>query len=77
MRFTTDIRKRQINEKSKHKDLFKNPDGSKVETSKEFRDSQVEWLVKDPTDSKYASDCILLGKDSEPKDALCVFDDLT
>jgi hypothetical protein len=72
----TDIRKRQIHAKSKHKGLFENPDGSPIETYNEFRDSQVEYL-KDGNDSKYVSDCILLGEGSEPKDAACIIDDIT
>lgn len=67
----TDIRKRQINQKYKHKGEFKNSDGSA--TIPEFRDEQIEFLKKD-TDTKYASDCILLGNGSDPKDAVCVFD---
>jgi hypothetical protein len=73
---TTDIRKRQIHSKSKHKYLFENSDGSTVQTYNEFRDSLVEFL-KDTSDSKYVSDCILIGEGSEPKDALCVIDDKT
>jgi hypothetical protein len=36
---TTDIRKRQIHAKSKHKGLFENPDGSSIDTYTEFKDS--------------------------------------
>ena len=73
---TTDIRKRQVHAKSKHKDLFENLDGSPIDTYTEFKDSQVRFL-KDKSDSKYVSDCILLGEGSEPKDAACVIDDKT
>ena len=73
---TTDIRKRQVHAKSKHKGLFENPDGSSIDTYTEFKDSQVRFL-KDKSDSKYVSDCILIGEGSEPKDAACVIDDKT
>lgn len=73
---TIDIRKRQVHAKSKHKGLFENPDGSSIDTYTEFKDSQVRFL-KDKSDSKYVSDCILLGEGSEPKDAACVIDDKT
>lgn len=73
---TTDIRKRQVHAKSKHKGLFENPDGSSIDTYTEFKDSQVRFL-KDKSDSKYVSDCILLGEGSESKDAACVIDEKT
>jgi len=47
-----------------------------VETSNEFRDSQVRFLT-DGSDSKYVSDGILIGKGSEPIDVVCVIDDKT
>jgi hypothetical protein len=72
----TDIRKRQIHSKAKHKSLFENPDGSSIDTYNEFRDSQVRFL-EDKSDSKYVSDCMLLEKHSEPKDCVCVVDDKT
>ena len=71
---TTDIRKRQVYAKAKHKSLFEKPDGSPIDTYTELRDSQVGYL-KDENDSKY--DCILVGEGSEPKDAVCVIDDKT
>lgn len=73
---TTDIRKRQIHAKSKHKGLFENLDGLSIDTYTEFKDSQVRFL-KDKSDSKYISDCMLLGEGSEPKDAACVINDKT
>jgi len=73
---TTDIKKRQVHTKAKHKGLFENPDGSSIDTYPEFKDSQVRFL-KDKSDSKYVSDCILIGDGSEPKDAACVIDDKT
>lgn len=73
---TTDIRKRQVHAKSKHKVLFENSDGSPIDTYTEFKDSQVRFL-EDKSDSKYVSDCMLLGEGSEPKDAACVIDDKT
>jgi hypothetical protein len=73
---TTDFGKHQIHAKSKHRHLFKNPDGSSIDTKIEFRDSQVRYL-KDKSDNKYVSDCILLVADAEPKDAACVIDNKT
>jgi len=73
---TTDIRKRQVHAKSKHRGLFENPDGSSIDTCTEFKDSQVRFL-KDKSDSKYVSDCILLGEGLKPKDAACVIADKT
>ena len=76
IKLTTDIKKRQVHAKSKHKHYLEKPDGSPIETYNEFRDSQVRYL-KDENDSQYVSDCILVGEGSEPKDAYCVIDDKT
>lgn len=75
-KLTTDIGKRQIFKKWKHRPLFENLDGSPIETYNEFRDSQVKFLENDK-ESKYVSDCMLLGQNAEPKDAVCVVDDQT
>lgn len=44
---TTDIEKPQVPVKSKHKDLFENPDGSLIGTYNEFKDSQVRFLKEE------------------------------
>ena len=74
---TTDIRKRQINAKTKHRGEFEKEDGSAIVTSVDFRDPQVRYLQDEKNPSKYLSDCLLLGDGSEPVDAACVIDDDT
>ena len=76
IKLATDIKKRQIHAKYKHKNLFRNPDGPNVETFTKFRDSQVNFL-KNKDNNTYVSDCILLDKNIAPKNVVYVVNDIT
>lgn len=68
------IRQKQLNKKYKHRPLFKNPDGSKIESRPQFLKSQVDHL-QNP--NNYYSKGVLISKDDNPVDCGLIINDET
>jgi len=65
--------KKQVYRKYKHRNEYKNPDGSPIKTKTEFREAQIR-LVQDS--DTYVSKAIQISKDHEPRDCYLFIDDI-